>query len=179
VRPCSPIPNLDNTQQHCYCFTRVKHSDSPWCSVSVARLAFTLVFVAGVAALAGVGASAAMVAAVPRQDAPSTMRGVYSAPQAARGEETYMGICVSCHPAGTYKTPAFRTAWNGRPLSDLFDQVKEKMPKNDPASLTPQEYIQVVAYILKINGVPAGEAELPPDSDELKKIRIELPGDGR
>jgi hypothetical protein len=48
------------------------------------------------------------------------------------------------------------------------------MPKNDPASLTPGEYAQVVAYLLKINDVPAGESELPADSDALKKIRIEM-----
>lgn len=113
------------------------------------------------------------------QDVQSTMSGVYSAPQATRGEETYMAVCVSCHPAGTYKAPGFRATWKGRPLSDLFDQVREKMPKNDPASLSQQEYIQVVAYLLKINGVPAGESDLPADTEALKKIRIEMPGDDR
>ena len=53
-----------------------------------------------------------------------------------------MAICVACHPRGTYTTPAFRTAWNGRPLSELFDLVREKMPKSDPGSLTPAEYAQ-------------------------------------
>jgi len=86
-----------------------------------------------------------------------------------------MAVCVACHPRGTYATAAFRTAWTGRPLSELFDLVKEKMPKNDPASLTPEEYAQVVGYLLKINDVPAGERELPPDSEVLKKIRIEMP----
>jgi mono/diheme cytochrome c family protein len=105
----------------------------------------------------------------------STMTGVYSAAQATRGEETYMAICVACHPRGTYTTAAFRTAWNGRPLSDLFDLVREKMPKTDPGSLTPGEYAQAIAYLLKINDVPAGEHELPPDGEALKKIRIEWP----
>ena len=85
-----------------------------------------------------------------------------------------MGICVACHPRGTYSTAAFRASWSGRQLSELFEQVKDKMPKNDPASLTPAEYAQVVAYLLKINDVPPGETELPPDSDALKKIRIEM-----
>ncbi len=107
----------------------------------------------------------------------STMTGVYSAEQATRGEGTYMSICVSCHPAGTYTAPNFKTTWNGRPLSDLYELVKEKMPKNDPGSLTPAEYIQSVAYLLKINGVPAGKNDLPADSDQLKKIRIEMPSE--
>ena len=103
------------------------------------------------------------------------MTGVYTAAQATRGEETYMAICVACHPRGTYTTAAFRTAWNGRPLSDLFDLVREKMPKSDPGSLTPAEYAQAIAYLLKINEVPAGEHELPPDAEGLKRIRIEWP----
>jgi polar amino acid transport system substrate-binding protein len=105
----------------------------------------------------------------------STMTGVFTAAQATRGEDTYMAICVSCHPRGTYTTAAFKETWTGRPLSELFDLVREKMPKNDPGSLTPGEYAQAVAYLLKINDVPAGEEELPPDSEALKKIRIEMP----
>jgi S-disulfanyl-L-cysteine oxidoreductase SoxD len=105
----------------------------------------------------------------------STMTGVYSAAQATRGEETYMAICVSCHPRGTYTTPGFKATWTGRPLSELFDLVKDKMPKNDPGSLTPAEYAQAVAYLLKINEVPSGEEDLPPDSEALKRIRIEMP----
>jgi S-disulfanyl-L-cysteine oxidoreductase SoxD len=105
----------------------------------------------------------------------SSSRGAFTDEQATRGEETYMGVCVSCHPRGTYATAAFRTTWNGHPLSELYDFVKDKMPKNDPGSLTPRENIQVIAYLLKINGVESGNAELPPDSDTLKKIRIDMP----
>jgi mono/diheme cytochrome c family protein len=106
----------------------------------------------------------------------STMAGVYSAAQAGRGEETYMSICVACHPAGTYSTPAFKSTWVGRPLSDLFSLVSTTMPKIDPGGLTPQEYAQVIAYILKLNGVPAGKTDLPADAERLKRIRIEMPG---
>jgi mono/diheme cytochrome c family protein len=108
----------------------------------------------------------------------STMAGVYSAAQALRGEETYMSVCVACHPSGTYATLAFKTGWAGRPLSELFEIVKEKMPKNDPGSLTVQEAAQVVAYLLKINDVPSGDVELPTDVPALKKIRFETPAIG-
>jgi cytochrome c5 len=114
-------------------------------------------------------------AETPAQEIVSTSTGVYTAAQAVRGEETYMNICVSCHPAGTYTTPAFRTAWHGRPLSDLFTQVSETMPKQEPASLSEKEYAQVIAYLLKINDAPAGKTELPAEIDVLKKIRIEMP----
>ena len=49
------------------------------------------------------------------------------------------------------------------------------MPKQEPASLTPQEYAQLVAYLLKINEAPPGKDELPADADALKKIKIEMP----
>ena len=103
----------------------------------------------------------------------SVLTGVYTAAQATRGELTYFNICVSCHPRGTYSTDAFKTTWSGRPIGDLFEVIKEKMPKSDPGSLTPEETAQVLAYILKINEAPAGDAELPSDVEALKKITFE------
>lgn len=104
-----------------------------------------------------------------------TSTGVYSAAQATRGEETYMNICVACHPAGTYSTPAFREKWNTHPLSELYTYISESMPKQEPGSLTPKEYAQVLAYLLKINDAPAGKEDLPSDVEALKKIKIEMP----
>ncbi len=127
--------------------------------------------------LAARSGAQSLPAADPNGSMTSTMTGVYSAEQATRGEATYMSICVSCHPGGTYTAANFKTTWNGRPLSELYDLVKDKMPKNDPGSLTPGEYTQSVAYLLKINGVPAGKNDLPADSDQLKKIRIEWPSE--
>lgn len=106
----------------------------------------------------------------------STAAGVYTAAQATRGEDTYMSMCVACHPAGTYATPVFREKWHGRPLAELFTLVSETMPKQDPSSLEPKEYAQAVAYLLKINDIPAGKTELPADVETLKKIKIEMPG---
>jgi len=47
------------------------------------------------------------------------------------------------------------------------------MPKNEPGSLTPQEYADVVAYLLRMNRMPPGSDELSTDVATLKKIRIE------
>ena len=104
-----------------------------------------------------------------------TSSGVYTAAQATKGEETYMNVCVACHPAGTYATAAFREKWDGKPLAELFTQVAENMPKQEPASLTPEEYTQLVAYLLKINDAPSGKDELPADAAALKKFKIEMP----
>ena len=134
-------------------------------------LAYTLLLLAALAQR-GTAQTASVQA---NGDVVSTAAGVYTVAQAVRGEETYMNVCVACHPAGTYTTPAFRTNWHGRPLSDLFTHVSETMPKQEPASLSAKEYAQVVAYLLKINDAPAGKTELASDIDALKKIRIEMP----
>jgi len=104
----------------------------------------------------------------------STQAGVYSPVQAAKGEETYFSVCVACHPPGTYKGGTFKSNWDGKLLSDLFDQVSEKMPKNEPGSLSLEQYAQLIAYILKVNDMPAGKTDMPADSALLKDIKIEF-----
>jgi mono/diheme cytochrome c family protein len=109
----------------------------------------------------------------------STASGVFTSAQASRGEQTYMSICVSCHPKGTYTAPAFRQKWNGSPLSELYGFVSSSMPKMEPGSLEPEEYAQVIAYLLKINGAPAGKSELPADVKALRRIRISFPANSK
>lgn len=109
------------------------------------------------------------------KDAPprSTRAGVYTAAQANRGRDIYAGMCQSCHPAASHTGVTFRNTWGGRPLSELFGFMRERMPKNEPGSLLPEEYADVLAYLLKLNAMPAGEHELIPDSSALKRIRID------
>ena len=110
----------------------------------------------------------------PSTAAKTTLAGVYSAVQAAKGEETYFSVCVSCHPPGTYKGGIFKSNWDGKSMADLFDSVSEKMPKNEPGSLQLEQYAQLIAYILKVNDMPAGKIDMPADSTQLKDIRIEF-----
>ena len=126
-------------------------------------------------AAAAVTAQAPPPQATPKPDAAqTTLSGVYTDVQVARGEETYYASCVSCHPKGTYAGPSFKTTWGDRPLSDLYDWILNKMPKNDPGTLTPEQSVEVIAYILKENGMPAGKTKMPADEAALKAIRIQL-----
>ena len=43
-----------------------------------------------------------------------------------------------------------------------------------PGSLAPEDAADVVAYLLKMNAMPVGKDELPPDVDSLKQVRIEI-----
>ena len=108
------------------------------------------------------------------QAARTTLNGVYTLAQAEKGEDVYYGSCVTCHPKGTYAGASFKSNWGGRPLSDLYDWVKTKMPKSDPGSLTPNQSVQVMAYILQQNKMPPGPTPLPTDRVVLGTIRIQL-----
>ena len=103
----------------------------------------------------------------------STAAGVYTPDQATRGADVFAGMCKSCHATDQHTGPAFMKAWGDRPLSELFVYLATKMPKNDPGSLAPEEYAEVLAYMLKMNGMPAGPTELPSDSLLMKNIRFE------
>jgi S-disulfanyl-L-cysteine oxidoreductase SoxD len=103
----------------------------------------------------------------------STQSGVYTAEQALRGRDVYAGMCQSCHTAASHAGPVFQSTWGGRPLSELFAFIIERMPKNDPGSLSREEYADVLAYLLKMNQMPDGSAELTPDSTALRTIRID------
>ena len=128
-----------------------------------------------IACLVLAGAIATRAQAPPPPKVVSTTAGVYTAAQASRGEQVYYAICVSCHPKGTYSAPAFRAKWNGHLLSELFNFISTQMPKEQPGTLEDDEYADVVAYLLKINGAPAGKTALPADPKALKWIRISMP----
>jgi mono/diheme cytochrome c family protein len=103
----------------------------------------------------------------------STSAGVYTQDQATRGADVFAGMCKSCHTPTVHTGPAFLKAWADRPIWDLYAFISTKMPKNDPGGMFPEEYAQVVAYLLKLNGQPAGSSELPSDSLILKTIRFD------
>ena len=124
----------------------------------------------------GLCALARGAAAQPPADAARTTRsGVYTAAQADRGSDVYAGMCRSCHTAASHTGVTFAKWWKGRTLAELFAYVSERMPKNDPGSLAPEQYADVIAYLLRMNAMPAGTAELPPDPTPLAAIRIEVP----
>jgi mono/diheme cytochrome c family protein len=107
---------------------------------------------------------------------PTTLSGVYTSAQAARGKNVYAGSCRSCHAAQSHTGEVFETFWRGKQLSDLFTFVNTRMPKNDPGSLAIEDVADVVAYLLSMNEMPAGKRELYPDADSLKQYRIEVKG---
>ena len=126
----------------------------------------------------------AVAALAHAQDAKSVSagRGVFTAAQAERGKTEYAPSCAACHGIGLVPSNAdvpglsgvpFEYSWHGQTVAERFEQISTTMPYNAPKSLTAQQYVDILAYILQFNGYPAGSAELPPDVGALRHIVIE------
>jgi cytochrome c5 len=102
----------------------------------------------------------------------SVWDGVYTSSQAVRGREIYNAHCVGCHTADLtdLKGRRFMDDWREDNLKSLFEQTKRSMPANDPATLTDQQYLDVITFILQKNGFPEGRKEL--GSTMLGNVRI-------
>ena len=113
--------------------------------------------------------------------------GVFTVEQARRGQTAYTGPCDRCHgykldgasddpdmlPAPPAAGPKFLRAWEGRSLAALFEYTQQTMPANNPGFLTTQELVDVIAYMLLVSGVAAGDAELGVTPRDLARVVIE------
>jgi mono/diheme cytochrome c family protein len=131
-----------------------------------------LAVVLGIAAV-----SAVAVWGLAAQDGQRTIRdGVFSPAQTARGERLFESICINCHEIEEFTGPdAYLEGVEGESLWDTFDFVSSEMPEDDPASLKPEEYAAVLAYLFGVYGMPSGETDLPIERDALRAIAIVRP----
>lgn len=111
--------------------------------------------------------------AAPAASDRTTADGVYTAAQATAGEAVFVEVCQTCHLPGWDRTVGFYGKWHGKPLSLLMTYVRREMPQTDPGSLTPEEYAQVTAYLLRLTRMPAGAEMLDSDPAALSEIRID------
>jgi mono/diheme cytochrome c family protein len=122
---------------------------------------------------------AVVSAAKPLQETKTVWSGVYTEAQAVQGRAFYEESCSRCHApdlsgnvGGALKGDVFIRDWGGKTLNALYERMKTTMPRGAPASLSDGVYLNIVAYVLQVNGFPANpEAELKPDL--LQTIRVE------
>ena len=101
--------------------------------------------------------------------------GVYSNEQAKRGLKVYKKSCLKCHHPKQFAGPAYMESWAGARIYDLLEVVRRTMPTENPGSLKRDQYVAIIAFLLKINSFPPGEKMMSSKSDDLKQIRIEGP----
>jgi PQQ-dependent dehydrogenase (methanol/ethanol family) len=116
--------------------------------------------VAGMAAIAALLFAGALSAA---QDP-----GHYTRAQANSGAAVYKAHCQECHgvnlqgQSGPALTGAAFKQYVGKSgtAATLYDFISKQMPADHPGSLSPQNYLDVTAYLLARNGYPAGKLAL-------------------
>jgi len=118
---------------------------------------------------------AALSAGIVAQDKRSVKTGVYTAAQSDRGQALFRSKCASCHAPNRFTDDLFYTSFAGKPMWEMFDVISDTMPEDNPASMTPEEYVDVMAYLLKLNNFPTGDTELPVGKDALSAIVMEKP----
>ena len=123
--------------------------------------------------------SVALRAQAPR---PRIWQGVYTPAQAERGKATFATTCLRCHNADlsgdrgpALKGERFMTSCGGGSVTRLFEKVRDTMPPFATSTLDDQTKLDIVTFILQVNGFPAGEKELA--SADLDSIDIVAPGE--
>lgn len=113
------------------------------------------------------------------QGATTIWSGVYTDVQAARGERSYKAACGRCHSDDLLgdSGPAlvgepFLQRWNNTTVHDLMTTLRQTMPQDAPDSLGVPGYVDLIAFLLKSNGAPAGSAELASETTALQGIKI-------
>jgi mono/diheme cytochrome c family protein len=117
----------------------------------------------------------------------SVWDGVFSEQQAQRGLAVYPSVCGRCHGRRLNGAPddpdmvsspplaraKFIRTWEGRSLATLFEYTRATMPESNPGSLSDGEYADLIAYMLSVSGMPAGDVELEPNPQLLARVVIE------
>jgi mono/diheme cytochrome c family protein len=99
----------------------------------------------------------------------------YTEEQATAGQAVFTKVCAECHETKDVTGADFKTKWGGRPVFALFEQIRTTMPDGNPGTLSRDEYLATVTYIMKLNGLPAGSTPLASDSAALSAINLDVP----
>ncbi|MGD0436526.1 MAG: PQQ-binding-like beta-propeller repeat protein, partial [Bryobacteraceae bacterium] len=98
--------------------------------------------------------------------------GPFTAAQAAAGRAAYAENCSSCHlpdMAGRNEAPQlagsnFMNTWRNRGTRDILALISGSMPPGNVGGLSPEDYADLVAFILAANGAQPGDQPLTPST---------------
>ena len=135
--------------------------------------------IAGILSAVAIGAFSLTLEA---QDTTSSVwDGVYTQAQADRGRKQYGSACAACHgqelSGGETAPPLagsdFMSNWEGLPVGQLFERTRTSMPPGAPSKVSRDAKVDIVAYILSANKFPAGDKELPRQTESMNTIKME------
>ena len=142
----------------------------PWRSLRGSIAATVIATVFGGSALAAQDEEAQEAEA---EAGATTTQGVFSEEQATRGEDVFYNICAECHFEEDFGGP-FIQSWVGASVKDLVDEIVATMPEDNPGGMPTEQYLDVVTYMFKLNGMPTGEDELATDDMDAVEIAVEI-----
>ncbi|MEO7997420.1 MAG: cytochrome c [Gemmatimonadaceae bacterium] len=130
--------------------------------------------VACVLSAAAASSASAQVDSTVKTDSSATKL-IVDMDQAVRGMDVFKKTCVECHTKSDVTGQDFKLKWSGRPVYELFDVIRTTMPDDKPGSMTQDQYIDVVAYLVRLNGAAnGGPALVATDTAGLKKAKLEI-----
>lgn len=99
----------------------------------------------------------------------------YVAGQAERGATLYQQHCAACHlpdlqgffEAVALRDSAFVDNWSNRAPAQMLELLERTMPPQAPGSLSENEYLDLIAFLLQANGVSAGDTALAANTDAV------------
>lgn len=104
--------------------------------------------------------------------------GVFTKAQSEHGKAALLqNGCNGCHGpelAGdrgpALKGERFLTDWENGTVNRLFIKIRETMPPLNAQQVPPADKLDIVAYLLEVNGFPSGSTTLVPD--DLENIQV-------
>ncbi len=117
-------------------------------------------------AMLGVVAASAAIS-IPARGEPAA-HGIFTEQQARAGARDYAAYCVTCHGADLHGPqiplagPSFVSLGRdtGMTLGQFFDFVVRDTPAGSISSLSHEQYVEIMAYIMQQNGYATGPRPL-------------------
>jgi polar amino acid transport system substrate-binding protein len=104
---------------------------------------------------------------------------LYTAGQAAIGEKKFQDNCSQCHGADlsgisgpALVGPTFASVKAAFTVGNIFLIVSQNMPATQPGSLAHEDYVEIMSFLLKKNGYPAGTTELTYDGATQSNVPL-------
>jgi mono/diheme cytochrome c family protein len=119
----------------------------------------------------------------------------YLKDQAERGKAFFHGSCSLCHTTDASEVRSndgstgrgvwlgdmrllfllnsdqFRNRWKN--AASLYNKMRTTMPAYDAGGLSKEEYLDILAYFMEANGLPAGTKELKDDLPAMRNMVLE------
>lgn len=124
-----------------------------------------------IASMVVLSTAVALRATVPQK---TSVDGVYTKAQADGAKAQFDKICAECHAftVAAKKKPEdlplgdepFLKKWEGKAIDELVTVIVLTMPNDGSAVVSEGEALNLTAYILQQNGMPAGAAALTKES---------------